>query len=205
MKTISKVMAATWVAGFMVAGAVVMAQDLPQIFHINPARSSAGFSIPASGEQANGKPNPTVNGTLQVQKSTVRFIENTGAMSGQVVLGSASENSGSHKRDVAIRTEVLESPQYGTITFTPTKYEGTVNRTGDSEIQVSGTVTLLGQEHPVKMPVKVQSNGFECTATGQLVVPSAQWGIRDMSVAGLNGAKEVDVTLKLVGYLGPRN
>ncbi len=204
MNGISKVLASSAVAALVAAGTVV-AQDPPQIFHINPGRSSARFSIPASGEQPDGKPNATTNGQFKVQKSTVRFMDDTGAMSGAVVLGAASESSGSHQRDVALRTKVLEAPQYGTITFAPSHYEGAVKRTGDSEIQVKGTVTLMGQQHPVEMPVKVHSNGFECTAVGQLAVPLAQWGIGGMDGAGLQGAKEVDVTLKLVGYLGPRN
>ncbi len=181
------------------------AQDLPQIFHVNPARSSVTFSIPGSGEAANGKPNGTTNGSFKVTKTSLRFVAADQQMSGQIVVQAASERSGDAGRDKAIREQVLQAKQFGTITFTPARYEGTFDRTGTSVLQVHGVLTLQGKPHEMTLPVEIKSNGYEATATTKIVVPYIEWGMLDLGAAGLPGVTKVEVDVKLVGFVSPRN
>ncbi len=193
-------------AAVMVAGAgAAKAQDLPQIFHINPARSSVTFSIPGSGEAANGKPNGTTNGSFKVAKGSLRFVAADQQMTGQIVVTAASERSGDAGRDKAIRNQVLQAKQFGTITFTPARYEGKFDRTGTSVIQVHGVLTLEGKPHEMTVPVEIQSNGYEATATTKIGVPYIEWGVLNLGVAGLPGVTKVEVDVKLVGFVTPRN
>jgi polyisoprenoid-binding protein YceI len=194
-------MAATLLAGGVVA-VVACAQDLPQIFHINPARSEVKFHVPANGESADGKPNQTTDGSFTVKASSVRFVQADKTMSGQVIISAASERSGDAGKDKAIRSEVLQAKQYSTITFEPKRYEGSVQRTGKSEIQITGVLTLDGKPHEVTVPAEVESNDFVFKTTVRLNVPSADWGL---PLSTLNGAKNVEVDAKLVGYVSPRN
>jgi polyisoprenoid-binding protein YceI len=195
---------AALVAGWMTTG-VAQGQDLPQIFHINPARSSVTFHIPASGEAANGKPNETTNGSFKVKASSLRFVQADKSISGQVVIAAASERSGDAGRDKAIRSKVLEAKQFPTMTFAPSRYDGTISRTGTTAIQMMGVLTIDGKPHEMTVPVDVQSNGFELSATARIVVPVRDWGMTDLGAAGLPGASQVEVDLKLVGYVSPRN
>jgi hypothetical protein len=55
------------------------------------------------------------------------------------------------------------------------------------------------------VPVDVQSNGFELSATARIVIPTRDWGMTDLGAAGLPGATQVEVDVKLVGYVSPRN
>jgi polyisoprenoid-binding protein YceI len=181
------------------------AQDLPQIFHINPARSLVTFSIPGSGEAANGKPNGTTNGSFKVAKSSLRFVAADQQMTGQIVVLAASEKSGDAGRDKAIRGQVLQAKQFGTITFTPARYEGKFDRTGASTLQVHGVLTLEGKPHEMTLPVEIQSNGYEATAATKIVVPYIEWGVLDLGAAGLPGVTKVEVDVKLVGFVSPRN
>ncbi len=181
------------------------AQDVPQIFHINPARSSVTFSIPGSGEAANGKPNGTTNGSFKVAKGSLRFVATDQQMTGQIVAMAASETSGDAGRDKAIRSQVLQAKQFGTITFTPARYEGKFDRTGTSVIQVHGVLTLEGKPHEMTLPVEITSNGYEATATTKIVVPYIEWGVLDLGAAGLPGVTKIEVNVKLVGFVSPRN
>lgn len=195
------VLAAVVAVGTGVSGA----QDLPQIFHVNPARSAVTFSLPGSGEAANGKPNGTTNGSFKVAKSSLRFVAADQQMTGQIVVMAASETSGDAGRDKAIRRQVLQAKQFGTITFTPARYEGTFDRTGTSVIQVHGVLTLEGKPHEMTLPVEITSNGYEATATTKIVVPYIEWGLLDLGAAGLPGVTKVEVDVKLVGFVSPRN
>jgi polyisoprenoid-binding protein YceI len=182
------------------------AQEPPQIFHINPARSSVTFSIPGSGEAANGKPNGTTNGSFKVAKSSgLRFVSDDQKMTGQIVVMAASETSGDAKRDKTIRSQVLQANQFGTITFTPARYEGKFDRTGTSVLQVHGVLTLQGKPHEMTLPVQIQSNGYEASATTKIVVPYIEWGVLDLGAAGLPGVTKVEVDVKLAGFVTPRN
>jgi len=181
------------------------AQDLPQIFHVNPARSSVTFSIPGSGEAGNGKQNGTTNGSFKVTKASLRFVAADQQMSGQIVVQAASERSGDAGRDKAIREQVLQAKQFGTITFTPARYEGKFDRTGTSVLQVHGVLTLQGKPHEITVPVEIQSNGYEASATTKIVVPYIEWGVLDLGAVGLPGVTKVEVDVKLVGYVTPRN
>jgi len=182
------------------------AQEPPQIFHINPARSSVTFSLPGSGEATNGKPNGTTNGSFKVAKSSsLRFVSDDQKMMGQIVVTAASETSGDARRDKTIRNQVLQANQFGTITFTPARYEGKFDRTGTSVLQVHGVLTLQGKPHEMTLPVEIQSNGYEATATTKIVVPYIEWGVLDLGAAGLPGVTKVEVDVKLVGFVTPRN
>jgi polyisoprenoid-binding protein YceI len=166
---------------------------LPQIFHINPSRSSVTFH--ADGDAG------TVKGEFRLKPSSLQFFD-SGIMTGQIVVSAASESSDDHVRDKQIRSQVLQAAQFGQITFAPTRYEGTLTRTGDSTIQVHGVLTLLGKPHEAVATVDVHSNGFETSAKAHLVGPSAEWGL---DPAALGGAKEIAVDVQLVGYVTPRN
>ncbi len=194
-------LAAALAAGTGIAGA----QDVPQIFHINPARSSVTFSVPGSGEAANGKPNGTTDGSFKVAKGSLRFVAADQQMTGQIVVMAASETSGNAGRDKAIRSQVLQAKQFGTITFTPARYEGKFDRTGTSTLQVHGVLTLEGKPHEMTLPVEITSNGYEATATTKIVVPYIEWGVLDLGAAGLPGVTKIEVNVKLVGFVSPRN
>jgi hypothetical protein len=55
------------------------------------------------------------------------------------------------------------------------------------------------------LPVEIQSNGYEATAATKIVVPYIEWGVLDLGAAGLPGVTKVEVDVKLVGFVSPRN
>jgi polyisoprenoid-binding protein YceI len=193
MKSFARNLAVTLVFGYV---GTALAQH--QTFHINPSRSTAKFSVEGA--------NPGISGTFKLAPSAIEFDKKGPKIGGSVILLAASESSGDSKRDKAIRSQVLEASQYAEILFTPTSFSGSVDVSdGKSVIQVTGTLTLHGQPHPVTVPVEIHANGDQSVVMLHVVVPYVQWGLKNLSGLNIAAGPQVDVDLRLVGYLTPEN
>ena len=93
----------------------------------------------------------------------------------------------------------MKAQTYPTVTFAPTKFSGQVKESGDSTGQVDGTFTLIGQAHPISVPMNVHTEGDRFSATGEFTIPYVDWGMKDPSWFVLKVEKQVKVQLKLSG------
>jgi polyisoprenoid-binding protein YceI len=196
--------------GLMVAmGAGTAAVAQHQTFHVNPARSLVQFAF----QDGKGK-DSGIEGSLRVEKTAIEFDKTgqaTGGsgshrMGGSVIARSGTERTGNRDRDKAIKTQVLDAPQFAEIVFEPKSFTGSVDVSdGSSVVQVTGTLTLNGVAHEVTAPVEFRSNGNACTIKAHMVVPYVQWGLKDLSGLNIQAGPQVAVDVTLVGYLTPEN
>ncbi len=137
----------------------------------------------------------TVHGTFAFRSGEVIFDPATGKASGELVVDAASGKSGSDSRDSRMHKSILESPKFATVTFVPDHVEGTVAMQGSSTVQVHGTMNLHGVGHELTIPVQVQMNGGQATATTHFLVPYVKWGLKNPSMLMLKVNENVEIDI----------
>lgn len=162
-------------------------------FTVNPDASTVGFALTGTGH--------AVSGTFHVQSGSIDFDAHAATISGSVVVGAGSGDSGDKGRDKKMNSDVLDVEHFSEITFVPKSYQGTIAPNGDSTIQVSGVFTLHGAAHDLTLPMQIHIDGANLTAKGQFIVPYVQWGLKDPSIFILKVAKQVGINLTLVGQV----
>jgi polyisoprenoid-binding protein YceI len=171
--------------------AVAFAQ--PQTLSVNPDTSQVAFTLGGSGHH--------VQGAFHVQNGSINFDSEAQKISGKVIVAAGSGNSGEPSRDKKMNSDVLQTDHFAEVTFAPNSYQGTIAASGDSNIQVSGTFTLLGAPHDITVPIQIHIDGSILTAKGHFTIPYVKWGLKDPSIFILKVAKEVDIDLSLSGQL----
>jgi polyisoprenoid-binding protein YceI len=162
-----------------------------QHFKVDPTASEVHFTL--------GATDGPVQGTFHVSAGDFTLDQASDAMTGTVSVDAASGNSGKTGRDKKMTKDELKAQTYPAVTFTPAKFSGHLNKSGDSTGQVDGNFTLLGQAHPISVPMSVHLEGDHFTATGEFTVPFVSWGMKDPSFMFLKVQKDVKIQLKLAG------
>ncbi len=142
-----------------------------------------------------------VHGTFHLERGTISFDRDKGAMDGIVAVDAHSGSSGEASRDKKMTEDELKANKYSAVTFAPKSYTGQLAVEGDSEITVSGVFTLLGTPHDLVLPMHIHIDHGACTAAGSFPVPFVKWGMKDPSTFMLKVGKEVTVNIMLVGSL----
>lgn len=179
-------------AGLIANSQLARAQET--VFTFNSAASQVHFTLGATLH--------TVHGTMQLKRGEVRFNPTTGDASGEVVVDATSAETGNGSRDKKMHREVLQSARYSDIVFTPQHLTGTIQQTGASQVQLSGTFALEGQTHPLTLPITIErgTNG-EARAKAAFAVPYIQWGLKNPSTLFLRVSDHVDMEIDAVGQL----
>lgn len=158
---------------------------------LDPEHSEVTFFLEATGHD--------VHGTLYLRPGHVTFDPAAGTAFGELALEAVRSESGNKKRDKAMRTKVFESASFPLIVFKPESFTGELAADGPSAIEIHGTASIVGGEHPLAMKAEVEINGETWRATTTFSVPYVEWGLRDPSAFMLRVAKEVEVTVAAVG------
>lgn len=175
-------------------GGYALAQELA--FHADPAQSHVEFTL--------GDVLHTVHGSFQLKESTVQVDPEKGSASGVIIVDATSANTGNDARDHKMHKEILQSDRYPEIRFALQNMEGTLLPSGNSQIKLSGVMSIHGSDHPLTVAVPVQIENGKVSTVVHFVVPYVQWGMKDPSTFVLRVGKEVDITVHLVGSLGMR-
>ena len=93
-------------------------------FTLDPAQTKVNFTVDSTLH--------TVHGDFRLKRGSIQFDNSTGVASGELVVDSASGESGSDGRDKKMHKDILESPKYSDIVFTPQHLKGTVANEGKS-------------------------------------------------------------------------
>ena len=165
----------------------------PNRLSLDTARSEVHFTLSDTLH--------TVRGTFHIQQGDVTFDPATGNANGSILVDALSGQSGNSVRDRRMAKDELKAPDYKTVAFAPTRFTGTFNPEGDSNLQVHGLFTLIGTAHEIDVPMLVQVNGQQIHAVGSFVIPYVQWGLKDPSTFMIKVNKEVHVDLDLSGTL----
>jgi polyisoprenoid-binding protein YceI len=144
----------------------------------------------------------TVHGTFALKSGEIHFDPSTGKASGHIVVDATSGDSGNKSRDKKMHQEILESPQYPEITFTPQQVTGTFNPDASSQLEISGIFQLRGQNHPLTATISVDPpSGAAVHSTVHFTIPYIKWGLKDPSTWLLKASDtanlEIQATAKL--------
>jgi polyisoprenoid-binding protein YceI len=146
-----------------------------------------------------------VHGTFNLKSGTVRFDPSTGKASGEVSVYATSGDSGNNGRDERMHKEILETQKYPDALFRPTQVEGTVARSGASEVKLHGVMLLHGGEHEIVVAVHAEQQGNHWNGTAKFEVPYTHWGMKDASTWLLKVKPVVHVELEMAGTAGNPN
>lgn len=137
----------------------------------------------------------TVHGTFQLKSGVIIFDEGTGTADGEIIVETASAESGNQDRDERMKKDVLESKKYPEAIFHPEKVIGVVRDGQAQTVTVEGTFTIHGADHPLFLEVKTSLNDKKLTAKTSFVVPYVAWGMKDPSTLMLRVGKNVQVSV----------
>ena len=155
------------------------------VLDADPAHTSVRFTLPATLH--------TVHGSFKLKHCAIRFDPATGKISGEIVVDAASGNSGDDGRDRRMHKDILESPRYPEIVFTPDRVDGVVAPRGPSEVQVHGTFRIHGAAHEIAIPVEVQMAAGKATAAAHFTIPYVKWGLKNPSTFLLRVSDKVEI------------
>ena len=183
------------VALFLVAAISLacVAQAQQKTFMLDPAQTKVNFTIDSTLH--------TVHGDFRLKRGSIQFDNSTGAATGELVVDSASGESGSDGRDKKMHKEILESPKYSDIVFTPQHVKGTVANEGKSTIEVEGTLTMHGKSKPLTMPLEVQLQNGAGSADGTFSVKYQEWGVKNPSTFVLRVNDTVHIRVHAMGKI----
>ncbi|HWE86188.1 MAG TPA: YceI family protein [Terracidiphilus sp.] len=142
-----------------------------------------------------------VSGSFDIQSGSIEFDRSTPEMRGSVVVLAGSGKTGNGSRDKKMNKDILKVEQYATVSFEPKTYAGAIAPSGDSNLRVTGTFTLLGTPHEITIPMLVHLDGATAVANAHFVVPYVQWGLKNPSFLIWKADNDVSIDLKLVGAI----
>jgi len=147
-----------------------------------------------------------VDGTLSVKEGIIHIAPDGSTATGRIVIDATSAKTGNDRRDRKMHEKILESQRYPEMVFEIERLSGKLNPTGQSEIELHGTLEMHGTRRPIALPATVRTaDGKTVTGTGILILSYLEWGLADPSVFLLRVEKEVHVTVKAVGRISDRN
>lgn len=170
-----------------------LAQAQQQTFTLDPAQTKVNFTVDSTLH--------TVHGNFRLKRGSIQFDNATGAAGGELVVDSASGESGSEGRDKKMHKDILESPKYSDMVFTPQRIKGQVAAEGKSTVEVEGVLTMHGKSKPVTMPLEVQLQGDAGSADGTFSVKYQEWGMKNPSTFILRVNDKVEIHVHAVGTL----
>jgi polyisoprenoid-binding protein YceI len=173
--------------------AASVAQAQQKAFMLDPAQTKVNFTVDSTLH--------TVHGDFRLKSGSIQFDDATGAASGELVVDSASGESGSNGRDKKMHKDILESPKYSDIVFTPRHVKGTVANEGKSTVEVEGILTMHGKSKPVTMPLEVQLQNGTGSADGSFSVKYLEWGMKNPSTFILRVNDTVQIHVHAVGKI----
>lgn len=162
---------------------------------LDPARTEIHYTLGATAH--------SVHGTFRLKSGLVRYDPATGKAGGDILVDATSGSSGNDGRDSRMHREILESQKYPEIAFTPVQVKGAVNSQGSSQLEVSGTFRLHGQDHDFTMPVTIQLTGSEASASTQFSIPYQKWGLKNPNTFILRVKDTVEIDIHAVARVSP--
>lgn len=171
--------------------AAALAQAQQRTFELDPAQTKVNFTVDSTLH--------TVHGTFQLKRGRIRFDSATGQASGELVVDSTSGQSGNGSRDKRMHKEILDSPNYSDIVFTPQHIKGAVAADGKSQVDVDGQLAMHGESRPVTLNIQLQLQGGAGSADAEFSVPYQKWGMKNPSTFILRVSDKVDLHVHAVG------
>ncbi len=160
---------------------------------LNPEESALNFEL--------GSTLHTVHGAMNLVSGDLTFDSETGQASGLIRVDAQAIETGNGKRDKKMHEVVLESEKYPLFEYRVEHVEGDFKAEGNSELELVGTLSIHGSEHPLVVPVEVRNLNGKITVIARFMIPFVEWGMKDPSVFIFRVDKEVAVHIEVNGSL----
>ena len=175
--------------------AATLAQAQQRTFELDPTQTKIDFTLDSTLH--------TVHGNFHLKRGSIQFDGATGQSGGQLVVDATSGQTGNNSRDKKMHKDILESPRYSDIIFTPQHVKGAVNADGKSQIEVEGLLAMHGKSMPATLPLQVQLQGGAGSAEGSFTVKYQDWGLKNPSTFILRVSDKVEIHVHAVGRFMP--
>jgi len=163
---------------------------------LDPAQTKIAFTL--------GTTLHTVHGTFQLKSGEVHFDAAAGKASGTIVMDASSADTDNKSRDKKMHQEILESQKYPEIIFTPRQARGSFDPQKASQVDITGTFRVHGQDHDFSMTVASQpATDGKLPCDTHFTIPYIKWGMKDPSTFLLHANDTVDLEIQATAQLTP--
>ena len=172
----------------------VAARAETRVLTLDPARTKITFRLGATLHE--------VVGVAPLARGEIRFDPAGGPAEGEIVFESKRLTTDLASRDEKMHAEVLKTASFPTISFQPERVAVLRREAGSAEVELEGSLSLLGVPHPLVLPAKLSSSdGRTVEITTRATIPYVAWGLADVSNFLLRVDKTVDVEVTAAGLL----
>jgi polyisoprenoid-binding protein YceI len=166
------------------------------VVNLDPAQTKITFTLETTLHE--------VHGTFQLKSGQIHIDMATGKASGAIIVDARSGDTDNKSRDKKMHQEILESPKYGEIVFTPTQVRGSFDPQKASRVDVSGVMRIHGQDHDFTMPLAVQpAAAARLPCDTNFTIPYVKWGMKDASTFLLHANDTVELEIQATAQITP--
>jgi polyisoprenoid-binding protein YceI len=166
------------------------------VVNLDPAQTQVTFVLDTTLH--------AVHGTFQLKSGQIHFDAATGKASGTIVVDARSANTDNNSRDKKMHQEILQSPKYAEIVFTPAQVRGWFDPRKASQVDVSGVMRIHGQDHDLMMTLAVQPGaGSRLQCDTRFTIPYVKWGMKDASTFLLHANDTVELEIHAKAEIRP--
>jgi polyisoprenoid-binding protein YceI len=164
--------------------------------NLDPAQTKITFTLDTTLH--------AVHGTFLLKSAQLHFDTATGKASGAIVVDARSGDTDNKSRDKKMHLEILESPKYPEIIFTPLQVHGSFDPQKASQLDVAGTFRIHGQDHDMTMTFAAQPGpGSQLQCDTHFTIPYVKWGMKDASTFLLHANGTVELEIHATGQITP--
>ncbi|MBZ0113025.1 MAG: YceI family protein, partial [Thermoanaerobaculia bacterium] len=156
-----------------------------QTLTLDPEATEVTFELGATGHD--------VEGSLYLRSGELTLDFEGGTASGEITIDAVRTETGNEKRDRDMHEKVLESSLFPVFVFSASGLRGALATEGPSSIQLIGSISIHGEDHPLTLPVTVHEEAGQLIANATFDIPYVEWGMKDPSIFVLRVAKVVVV------------
>jgi polyisoprenoid-binding protein YceI len=164
--------------------------------NLDPAQTKITFTLDTTLHD--------VHGTFLLKSAQLHFDTATGKASGAIIVDARSGDTDNKSRDRKMHQEILESPKYPEIVFTPGQVRGSFDPQKASRLEVAGTFRIHGQDHDLTMTFAVLPGpGSQLQCDTHFTIPYVKWGMKDASTFLLHANDTVELEIHATAQITP--
>jgi polyisoprenoid-binding protein YceI len=172
------------------------AQAQTYVVTLDPTQTKVEFALDTTLHK--------VHGTFQLKSGQIHFDTATGKATGAITVDARSADSANKSRDKKMHQEILESPRYPEIIFTPVRVRGSFDPQKSSQLDATGIFRIHGQDHDLTMTIAVQpGSGSQLQCDTHFTIPYIQWGMKDPSTFLLHANDTVELEIHATAQITP--
>jgi polyisoprenoid-binding protein YceI len=158
------------------------------VVNLDPAQTKITFTLDTTLHD--------VHGAFQLKSGRIHIDMASGKASGAIIVDAQSGDTDNKSRDKKMHQEILESQKYSEIVFAPQQLRGSFDPQKASQLDVTGTFRIHGQDHDVTMTFAVQpASPARLQCDTHFTIPYVKWGMKAASTFLLHANDTVELEI----------